>query len=191
MTTEPTLTLKDQNLRFLLMKTLTDYAKTETDAARAELMPILLEQYKETGTKSFTVHIPGAEKVATFTLSEPKPGHTVDQAALLQWCEWHRPDLVEEIEHPAVEAWTERKLRADVVEKVIPEEYKLAGDTYVNDDMEPVDGVTYVPAADPKSYTVTYAGGKAGQARVIEAYRAGELAGVVPGKTLPAIGGAQ
>ena len=179
--------LKDQNLRFLLMKTLADFAKTETDQARAELMPVLLEQYKETGTKSFTVHIPGAEKVATFTLAEPKPGHTVDQGALLQWCEWHRPDLVEEIEHPAVAAWTERKLRADV-EKVIPKEYKLAGNTYVNDDMEPVDGVTYVPAADPKSYTVTYVDGKEGQKRVIEAYRGGELASITPSNSLPQIG---
>ncbi|HEX9228129.1 MAG TPA: hypothetical protein VF885_16120, partial [Arthrobacter sp.] len=90
MTETPTPTVKDKNLRFLLMKTLADYAKTETDAARAELLPVLLEQYKATGTKSFTVHIPGAEKVATFTLAEPKPGHQVDEAALLQWCEWHR-----------------------------------------------------------------------------------------------------
>lgn len=187
MTETPTPTLKDQNLRFLLMKTLADYAKAETDAARAELLPVLLEQYRETGNKAFSVHIPGAEKVATFTLAEPKPGHTVDQDALLQWCEWHRPDLVEEIEHPPVAGWTERKLRADV-EKIIPKEYKLAGNTYITDDGEPIDGVTYVPAADPKSYTVTYTGGKAGQARVIEAYRAGELASVTPGKTLPQIG---
>lgn len=188
MTDTPKPTLKDQNLRFLLMKTLADYAKTETEAARAELMPVLLEHYKETGTKSFTVHIPGAEKVATFTLAEPKPGHKINQEELLRWCEWHRPDLVEEIEHPAVAAWTERKLRADV-EAVIPKEYNLAVNAYVNEDGEEVEGITYVPAADPKSYTVTYVGGKDGQARVIQAYRAGELPGITPGKTLPAIGG--
>ena len=187
MTTEA-LPLKDQNLRFVLMKTLTDLVKGETDGARKELMDALLEQFKDTGNKSFSVKIPGAEKVANLTLSEPSPGHKVDPEALLTWCEWHRPDLVEEVEHPAVAAWTERKLKADV-EAVISKEYNLAANTYITADGEPVDGVTYVPAADPKSFTVTYVGGKAGQARVVEAYRAGELAGIIPGKSLPQIGG--
>jgi hypothetical protein len=185
--TDATPTLKDRNLRFLLLKTLSDLVKTEADGGRKELLPALLEQYRETGTKSFTIHIPGAEKVATFTLAEPKPGHKVDEKALLEWCEWHRPDLVEVVEHPAVEAWTERKLRADV-EKIIPKEYKLAGGTYVTDAMEPVDGVEYVPAAEPTSFTVTYVGGKDGQARVLDAYRGGELASINPGQSLPQIG---
>jgi hypothetical protein len=185
MSPEPT--LKDRNLRFLLIKTLADMVKAETDAGRTELLPALLDQYRETGTKSFTIHIPGAEKVATFTLAEPKPGHTVDEEALLRWCEWNRPDLVEEVEHPAVEAWTERKLRADV-EKIIPKEYKLAANMYITDGGEPVEGVTYVPAAEPKSFTVTYVDGKQGQARVIGAYRAGELAHITPGQSLPQIG---
>jgi hypothetical protein len=179
-------TLKDRNLKFLLMKTLADMVKGETDAERKELMAALLEQFEETGTKSFSIQIPGAEKVATFTIAEPKPGHKVNTEALLAWCEWNRPDLVQEVEHPAVEAWTERRLRDDV-EKVITKEYKLAKDTYITDEGEPVDGVEYIPAGTPKSFTVTYA--KDGQARVIEAYRAGELPNIAPGASLPQIGG--
>lgn len=185
MTTEPT--FKERNLGFLLLKTLADVVKTEQEAGRAAVLPALLENYRETGSKTVVIHIPGAEKVAQFTLAEPKPGHTVDADRLLQWCEWHRPDLVEEIEHPAVAAWTERKLRADV-EKVIPKEYKLAGNTYMNDDGEPVEGVTYVPAAEPKSFTVSYEGGKEGVKRLIEAYRGGELPNIAPGKSIPQIG---
>ncbi len=185
MSTEPT--FKDRNLGFLLLKTLADVVKTEQEAGRAAILPALLDNYRETGSKTVSIHIPGAEKVAQFTLAEPKPGHKVDAENLLQWCEWHRPDLVEEIEHPAVAAWTERKLRADV-EKVIPKEYKLAANTYMTDEGEPVDGITYVPAAEPKSFTVSYEGGKEGVKRVIEAYRGGELATITPGHSLPQIG---
>jgi hypothetical protein len=188
MTTEPT--FKERNLGFLLLKTLADVVKTEQEAGRAAVLPALLENYRETGSKTVVIHIPGAEKVAQFTLAEPKPSHKIDAEELLRWCEWHRPDLVEEIEHPAVEAWTERKLRADV-EKVISKEYNLATNAYINDDGEEVEGITYVPAAEPKSFTVSYEGGKEGVKRIIEAYLAGELPNITPGAALPAIGGAQ
>lgn len=182
-----TKTLKEQNLTFLLMKTLADVVKTETDKGRAELMEVLLAQFEDTGNKSYSVHIPGAEKVATFTIAEPKPTHKVDPAALLAWCQEHRPDLVETIEHPPVEAYTEHRLRDDV-EKVITKEYSLAQNAfYVNEDGEPVDGVEYVPAGTPKSFTVRYE--KGGQERVIEAWRGGELPGIEPGSSLPQIGG--
>lgn len=179
--------LKDRNLKFLLMKTLTDMVKTETESERSELMETLLAQFEETGTKSFSIQVPGAEKVATFTISEPKPGHKVNSDELLAWCQVNRPDLVETLSHPMVPAWTEHKLCANV-EKVITSEYKLAGDTYITDEGEPVAGVEYVPAGTPKSFAVRYE--KGGQERVIEAWRNGELAGIEPGKNLPMIGGA-
>ena len=180
-----TLTLKDRNLHFLQLKTLTDMVKTETDAGRAELMDILLAQFEDTGTKSFSVGIPGGEKVATFTIAEPKPGHKVYPDELLEWCKTNRPDLVETIEHPPVEAWTEHKL-VDGIEKAITTDYKLARDTYITDEGEPVPGVEYIPAGTPKSFSVKYE--KGGQERVIEAWRAGELGNIEPGKTLPQIG---
>lgn len=179
-------TLKEQNLTFLLLKTLADLVKTETDKGRAELMEVLLAQFEDTGNKSYSVHIPGAEKVATFTIAEPKPTHKVDPAALLAWCQENRPDLVETIEHPPVEAYTEHRLRDDV-EKVITKEYSLAGGMYVTEDMEPVDGVEYVPAGTPKSFTVRYE--KDGQERVVQAWRNGELGAITPGANLPQIGG--
>jgi hypothetical protein len=181
------MSLKTENLKFLLMKTLTDLVKSETDDARKQLMELLLEQYEDTGTKSFSVQIPGAEKVATFTLAEPKPTHKVDDAALLAWCLEHRPDLVETVEHEEVvlEAWTEKRL-AEGAAALVTSEYKLAGTMYVTDEGEPVDGVEYVPAGTPKSFAVRYE--KGGQERVVEAWRDGELAGIEPGKNLPQIG---
>jgi hypothetical protein len=160
--------------------------KDANEAQRKKILADLLGIYKDTGNKSWTVTLPSGDKVATFTIAEPKPGHKVNNDELLAWCRSNRADLVETLSHPAVPAWTEYRLRGDV-EKVITSEYKLAGDTYITDDGEPVAGVEYVPAGTPKSFTVRYAPG--GQERIIEAWRGGELAGIEPGKNLPMIGG--
>ena len=179
-------TLKEQNLVFLLKKTIADIVKGEVDADRAALMTELLDQYDETGTKSFSVQIPGAEKVATLTLAEPKPTTKVDAAALLEWCRENRPDLLATVHHPAQDAWDETVL-SDGAAATIAKEAKLAGTLYITDDGEPIDGLEYVPAGRPKSFTVTYVGGKAGQQRVIEAWKAGELGALDTGKNLPQI----
>ena len=180
------MSLKEENLKFLLMKTLTDLVKGETDEARKELMVVLLAQYEETGTKSFSVQVPGAEKVATFTLAEPKPGVKVaDAEGLLEWCRTNRPDLTETVEHPPVEGWTETRLVKTAVDDVVKDS-KLAGALFVTVDGEPVEGIEYVPAAAPKSFSVLYE--KGGQGRVVDAWRHGELAGIEPGQTLPQIG---
>lgn len=179
-------TLKERNLTFLLMKTLTDLIKNETDEARKALMTELLDSYRETGNKSFSVMIPGAEKVATLTLAEPKPEVKIsDQEAFLEWCRINRPHLTEVVEHPAVEAWTETRLSAKAID-VISGESVIVGCSLVTQDGEPVDGVEYVPAAEPKSFSVRYVTG--GQQRIVQAWKTGELAAVVPGQTLPQIG---
>ncbi|WP_138443546.1 hypothetical protein [Sinomonas susongensis] len=177
-------TLKENNLIFLLKKTLADIVKGEVDTDRAELLERLLGQYDETGTKSFTVQIPGAEKVATLTLAEPKPTTKVDAAALLEWCRENRPDLLKTVHHPAQEAWDETVL-ADGAAVTITKEAKLAGTVYITDDGEPIDGLEYVPAGRPKSFTVRYE--KGGQDRVIEAWKDGELGALDTGKNLPQI----
>lgn len=179
------MSLKDDILRFTLMKTLSDLVKGEADEARAELFPDLLAQFNDLGTKSFTVKVPGAEKVATFTIAEPKPATKVDTKALIQWCERNRPDLLADIEHPAVEAWTQTVL-SDGAEKAIMESCPLVGDTFYTEKGEAVEGIAYTPAGTPKSFTVRYE--KGGQERVIQAWRDGDLAGIEPGKNLPQIG---
>lgn len=179
------MSLKDDILRFTLMKTLSDLVKGEADEARAELFPDLLEQFNDLGTKSFTVKVPGAEKVATFTIAEPKPVTKVDNAALIQWCEQNRPDLLTDIEHPPVEAWTQTVL-SEGAEKEIMATCPLVGDTFYTPEGEAVEGITYIPAGTPKSFTVRYE--KGGQDRIIQAWREGDLAAIEPGKNLPQIG---
>lgn len=180
--------LKDKNLRFVLMKTLADLVAAEVGDARGELMDELLAQFDDLGVKSFSVKIPGAEKVATFTIAEPKPTTKVDGAALLDWCIANRPELTQVVEHPAKEAWEEVVL-ADEALKLLEAELALAGEDFWTPDGEQVPGLKYVPAGRPKSFTVRYE--KGGQERVIQAWRDGDLAGIEPGANLPSIGAAQ
>ena len=177
--------LKDKNLRFLLMKTLADLVAAEVGDARGELMDDLLAQFDDLGVKSFTVKIPGAEKVATFTITEPKPTTKVDKDALLDWCVANRPDLVGVIAHPATEYWEEEVLTDDAL-KVLADELALAGEDYFTPDGEMVPGLKYVAAGRPISFSVKYE--KGGQDRVIQAWRDGDLAGIEPGRNLPSIG---
>lgn len=177
--------LKDANLKFLLMKTLADLVKSEVDENRAELFPELMEQFEDNGVKSFTIKVPGAEKVATFTISEPKPATKVDTAALIQWCEANRPDLLTDVEHPPVEAWTQTVL-AEGAEAEIMKSCPLVGDKFYDENGAEVDGITYIPAGKPKSFTVRYE--KGGQERVLQAWRDGDLASIDTGRNLPKIG---
>lgn len=177
--------LKDKNLRFLLMKTLADLVAAEVGDSRGELMDDLLAQFDELGVKSFTVKIPGAEKVATFTIAEPKPTTKVDADRLLDWVLANRPELTKVIEHPATEAWEEVVLADDAL-KVLGAESMLAGEDYYAPSGEQIPGLKYVAAGRPKSFTVRYE--KGGQDRVIQAWRDGDLAGIEPGRNLPSIG---
>lgn len=180
--------LKDKNLRFLLMKTLADLVAAEVGDARGELMEDLLAQFDDLGVKSFTVKIPGAEKVATFTIAEPKPTTKIEGDRLLDWCLANRPDLTRVIEHPAKEAWEEVVLADDAL-KVLSGEALLVGEDFYTESGEQIEGLKYVAAGRPKSFSVKYE--KGGQDRVIEAWRSGDLAGIEPGRNLPSIGAAQ
>lgn len=179
--------LKDKNLRFLLMKTLADLVAGEVAESRGDLMDELLEQFEDLGVKSFSVKIPGAEKVATFTIAEPKPTTKVDGPALLDWVLANRPELTKDVEHPAREAWTETVLADDAL-KVLAEDAALLGEDYWTPDGEQIPGLKYVAAGRPKSFTVRYE--KGGQDRVIQAWRDGDLGAIEPGANLPRIGAA-
>lgn len=178
---------KAQNLRFLLMKTIADLAKSLTDDERKNVQASLLELFEATDSKSFAVRIPGGEKVATFTLNEPSPKNKIDSEALLDWARTNRPDLVETVYHPATEAWQEQRLCVSAEAEIV-RDFKLAGTSYITADGEPVVGIEYVPSGAPKSFTVRYE--KGGQERVIEAWRDGELPGIDLGGSLPMIGDA-
>jgi len=180
------MTLKEELLKTALMGAMTFVVKDINDAHRHNIMDTLLDSYRDTGNKSYSVALPDGTKVATITLNEPKPETVVsDPAAFQEWCKTHRPDLLEHIEHeampawsqtieyPATEAWTETVLKGAAAAHIV-EDYKVAGDMYVTPEGEPVDGIEYHPADEPSRFTMTYTAKDHGTS-VVQAWRDGQI----------------
>lgn len=176
------------NLFYLLQKTIADMLAAEADATRADLTAHLLERYAEDGVKSMTVKLPGGAKVATYTLAEPKPKLDVPAEALLEFVSEHYPDLVETVEHPAVEAWTERVVPPSAL-KALGLKATDSGEV-VTKAGEVVPGCKSTQAP-PKHFTVRYEDGDAGRERVRRAWEDGDLAELIAGRAsvLPALEG--
>lgn len=178
--------LKEQTLRTALMGAIASAVKDGNDEQRKTMLEQLLEQYTETGNKSFSVFNLDGDKVATITLNESKPETVVtDHDSFLDWCRENRPDLIETIEHPPVEGWTETRVKPAAVAHIV-EDYKLAGDTYLTADGEPVEGVEYRTPPAPSKFTLSYAAKDRG-ASLVQAWRDGALP-IDMGSALPQLG---
>lgn len=183
------MTLKDETLRTALMGAMATVIKDANEAQRKKILADLLGIYKDTGNKSWTVTLPSGDKVATITLNESSPeAVATNPEALLQWCKGNRPDLVETLSHPRVEAWTEERLSPAAV-PTIAKEYKLAGTDYITDDGEHVEGVAFKPAPDPSKFTLSYAGKDRGKS-VVQAWRDGFIP-LALDANLPQLGAAE
>ena len=175
--------MKTANLRFLLQKTIADQIAKEIKTNRDEVIEQLLELYDDTGSKSFVVKLPDGEKVATYTIVEPKPKEAVDEAALIEWLEENGyGDQVLTVEVPAT---TRKALKTGCLGAIGAE---LTDDgIYVTPAGEVVEGIEMQAPPAPSSFRVAYEGGDEGRARVIEAWKNGELESINPGDPLPQI----
>jgi hypothetical protein len=192
------MSLKENLLRTAVMGAMASVVKDINDAQRKELLAELLTHYRDTGNKSYSVALPSGDKAANLTLNESKPETTVtDPDVFFAWCAEHRPDLLEKvehdavpawtqvIEHPATEAWTEVRVLPAAAAHVV-KDYRLAGDMYVTDEGEPVEGVTYTPAPEPSKFTLTYTAKDHGLS-LVQAWRDG-LIPITLDKNLPQVG---
>lgn len=181
------MSFKEMTLRTAVMNAMSALIVDANKTSRADALNVLLEQYKETGNKSFSVFSPEGDKVATITLNESQPETVVtDQDGLLEWCRTNRPDLIETIEHPPVEGWTETRVKPSAVAHIM-EDYKLAGALYVNADGEPIDGVEYRQPGEPSKFTVSYTAKDKGLS-LVRAWRDGGIP-LALDPNLPQIGG--
>lgn len=196
MSTPENLTVAQRNLRFALMKAIADAIKEELDLERADHTTDLRRMYEDAGIKSMDVKLPGGGKVATISLSIPKPTTTVvDEEALLAWCQANMPTAILEETIPAepervIPATPERTVyRVDpaMVDALLKNSRPVdpAGGPVVDEDGVVVDGVTYTPAGSPRSFSVRYETG--GREDLAVAWRSGELDALVAGSTLPAL----
>lgn len=181
MTTENPLPLPTDLLLFVLQQPVAKRVDEQVKAARSELFERLADTLKHVGSDRFSVSLPGdGRKVATVSIVHPSPEEVRDEAAMLAWARDHRPEWIRTIEHPPMPAWTEERVDwARVREGVKDTELGV-----VTEDGEVVDGLSYKPVA-PKQFTVRME--KGGADTLISAWRAGDLADLELGGTLPAI----
>lgn len=176
------MSIKNDNLAFLLGKTILDAISDEMKERRETLTQTLLERYADDEVKSYSVSLPNGEKVASITITEPKPKEVINERELVAWLEdAGRDDLIRTVEIPAT---TERKPIAGVLDKL--EATVTDEGVYVTPDGVPVDGAMLRREA-PKSFTVRYANGNDSKQALLDAWRAGELAGIDPATVLPEI----
>lgn len=188
-----TLSLRDANTRFGLLKAFADAIYAEMDNNRAEHTARLVERYEEEGTKSFDIKLPDGTKVGSITLTVPKASIAVtDDETFLKWCQANRPDAVAVEVTPAVPevvipAKPEQR-REYVNPKAITtilKDAKHVGDFVVTAEGEIIDGVTYRPAPPPSQFSVRY--DTDGREALAMAYRRGELNTLASGSALPEI----
>lgn len=175
--------LKDQKLRAAVLGSLLNIVKDANEEERKTLLDALVADYVETGNKSSTISLPSGDKVATLTLNESKPETVItDRGQFMDWCRNNRPDLIEVVHHPAVEAWEETAIRSTAAAR-LADDYKVAGDMYLTPEGEPVDGVEYRLPKAPSKFTLSYTAKDRG-ASLVEAWRDGQL-GVELGPQFP------
>lgn len=182
--------MQESNLEFLLKKTLEDFIKVEVAADREAVFPQLLEIYDAIGSKQFVVKLPDGEKVATFTIHEPKSTDQVDDEALIQWLEDNGYDdqvLTRTIPEKVIPAHEEKAIKTGVL-GAIGATLTSEG-VYVTPHGEVIEGIERVPAERPKRFAVKYEEGNEGRRKVIQAWRNGELNHLVEGTILPQIEG--
>lgn len=176
------MSLKTDNLTFVLKKTIADFVNDEVKHDRQERMEELLKMFRELGVDRFTVELPDGQTVATISISKPKPKLQVSENELMGWLEANGYEHL--IQTVTIPERTEKKIPVDVLEKIGAIETEDG--EYVTPDGVPVDGARmFTP--EPSSFTVRYA--KGGQHRIIDAWQAGELAEIDAGTTLPQIEG--
>ncbi|MGQ7788167.1 hypothetical protein [Nesterenkonia sp. K-15-9-6] len=178
MSTENTTPMtKEDRLAFILRKTISDLVTAEVKTEREHVVADLLARFEEDGIKQLSVNLPDGEAIATLTITQPKPKTTIrDEDKLLAWAEENRPDLVEEV--PA-----HRVLSATALAELAKSTTVVDGE-HVTEDGETVPGLRTTTAA-PSSFMVKYAQGDESRARLIEAWKDGELAEIDTGETVP------
>lgn len=181
-TSEP-VSLREKLQRFVAVKTLADVLNDAVKDARSTITKELVREYADNDVAKTVVRVNGA-KVATATVNEPSAETKVtDEEALLEWARQNRPDLVEVIEHPATEAWTETRVKAPELTRLVQDSEDTGSGDLTTQDGEIIPGLRYVAHPTPTSFGVHYtrpthksadplAGGRR---EVLEAFARGDL----------------
>lgn len=182
--TEKPLSLKQAAESLAVVKTLADALNDEVKDRRAALTKRLVSEYIAEGTTKRAVKLPDGTTVAHVILTEPSAKtDATDTEALIEWASTNAPDLVETVEHPATEAWTETVVNPKALNKFLETAKATADGAIITEAGEIVPGVIHVPAPTPSSFSVRYTkGGDAttdplagGRRMILDALDAGQI----------------
>jgi hypothetical protein len=154
--------LKDTVRGALLSKLLKELIAEADQTGRAEALAALLAARDALGVKSVDIELPDGTRVGTATLTQPKAGVCIDDAAFLKWVAAERPTEI-------VTAVRESFRR------VVVGRLKIVGEDVVDKTTgEVMPWASVRPAADtPTSFSVRYAEG--GREAIEQAWREGRF----------------
>ncbi|MEO5317631.1 hypothetical protein PV761_03420 [Arthrobacter sp. CC3] len=190
--------IKAENLRFAFKKAVMDSLTAEIKKDREEHLKPLVEEWRRSGNKSFSVTLPDGTKIGSVTLTEGTDATVIaDDTAYFMWMKANHPEEIETITEPeqvvVIPAKTYEQVKPAALNRLLElEEFGQAGDDIITKDGEKVPGVEYLKAPEPSQFSVTYVGAKAAdkdktKAKLFAAYRAGQLGHLNLGPALPQI----
>lgn len=187
--------IKAENLRFVFKKTIVDALTAEIKKDREDHIKPLLEEWRRSGNKAFSVTLPDGTKIGQVTLTEGKDATVIaDDTAFFMWMKANHPEEIETVEVPEVviPATSFEQVKPAALNRLLESEFVQAGGEIITKDGEPVPGVEFVKAPEPSQFSVNIVGAKAAdkdrtKQRLFDAYRRGELAHLNLGSSLPQI----
>jgi hypothetical protein len=172
-------TVRELALKAALVKALADVVKEAGADVRKELQKGLTTAAEETGVRSLAVAVPGGPQVATISLSEkPETATITDPDAFTAWVLATAPEQVEE--------QIVRQVAPAFVQDLLAQVITTRSLSWKNPDtgaIEAVPGVAIIPAFTTHSVRLRKDAGP----ELLEAYRAGRLAGVSLPELLPTV----
>lgn len=187
--------IKAENLRFVFKKTIVDALAAEVKKDREEHLKPLLEEWRRSGNKAFSVTLPDGTKIGNVTLTEGSDTTVIaDDTAFFMWMKANHPEEIETVIVPekVIPASSFEQVKPAALNRLLESEFVRAGDEIITAEGEPVPGVEFRKAPEPSQFSVTYAGAKAAdkdrtKQSLFEAYRNGKLGHLNLGSALPQI----
>lgn len=187
--------IKAENLRFVFKKTIVDALAGEIKKDREEHIKPLLEEWRRSGNKSFSVSLPDGTKIGQVTLTEGSDATVIaDDTAFFLWMKQNHPEEIETVTVPeqVIPGRSFEQVKPAALNRLLESEFSQAGDMIVTAEGEPVPGVEFRKAPEPSQFSVTYAGAKTAdkdktKQKLFAAYRNGDLAHLNLGAALPQI----
>lgn len=187
--------IREENLRFVFKKTIVDALTAEIKKDREDHIKPLLEEWRRSGNKAFSVALPDGTKIGQVSLTEGKDATViVDDTAFFMWMKKNHPEEIETVKvaRKVIPATSYEQVKPAALNRLLEEEFIQAGEQIITKDGEQVPGIEHIKAPEPSQFSVTYAGTKAAdkdktKQKLFAAYRNGDLAHLNLGSALPQI----